>query len=115
MTNSEAMKALREEFPFFTRSRIRKTYDKAKSAGQSVTEAYETVRALAQKGLEPTPRLSKFDPTGHEATLRADEKITEFSAHGEVETCLKIRRGKYPRKQLTSRSRNSWTAQPNTV
>ena len=82
MTNSEAMKALREEFPFFTRSRIRKTYDKAKSAGQSVTEAYETVRALAQKGLEPTPRISKFDPTGHEATLRADEKITEFSAHG---------------------------------
>lgn len=55
MTNSEAMKALREEFPFFTRSRIRKTYDKAKSAGQSVTEAYETVRALASifRGLAP--------------------------------------------------------------
>lgn len=82
MTNSEAIKALKEEFPFFSGNRIRKAFDKAKRAGQSVDEAYSTVRGLAQQGLNRIPRISNFDPTGHEATLRADEKITEFSVHG---------------------------------
>src|SRR5699024_7181986 len=88
MTNSEAMKALREEFPFFTRSRIRKTYDNCKSARHAITESYDPVRALAQKRLEPTPRISKFDPPRHEATLRAEEKTTESSAHGIYQSAM---------------------------
>lgn len=82
MTNGEAVQALLAEFPEGARSKIRRTYAKAKKAGATVSEAYEQVRKAGQDGAFGAFRISKFDPTGHEATLRANHEISDIFQRG---------------------------------
>lgn len=90
MTNSEAVKALREEFPNTAVSRIRRSFDKAKRAGLSVVEAYEAVRAAGVNGAfgPRVIRISQADPTGHEAQMHADLIMSNRHGYGYIRGAL---------------------------
>lgn len=50
ITNSQAIKLLRAEFPEITSSKIRRTYDRVKKRGEGVQAAYEFTRRILDSG-----------------------------------------------------------------
>lgn len=81
MTNGEAVKALRAEFPEVPGSKIKRTFEKSRRAGAGVSEAYERIREAGRSGAfgPGTVRISAKNPTFHEAQLHADGAISGSS------------------------------------
>ena len=65
ITNSQAIKLLRAEFPEIASSKIRRTYDRVKKRGEGVQAAYEFTRNLLDTGAfdggeKPAPDASEI-------------------------------------------------------
>lgn len=90
MTNSEAVKALREEFSDVSGSKIRRSFDRAKRAGLTAAEAYKRVRKAGKNGaFGPwVVRISQSNPTAHEAELQARNAIDERCGYGHINGAL---------------------------